>query len=145
YYRACMRLKRIPEHGRPLIGTHAWSLKTFLHDTLRMYFGAPNVSALFFPLVKYVGTPVRLPGGGRLESPMLHWIIFCRLGPREQAQPRCFPRGFLTAVVSLQATAVGLALSPEPGENQRAARSLGSEEWFIANRPPFFDLAPARG
>lgn len=144
YYRACMNLRRIPNHGRPLIGTHAWSLKTFLYDTFRMYFGAPNVSALFFPLVKYVGTPLRVPGGGKLESPMLHWIIFCRLGPREQAQPRCFPRRFLSDVVSLEATAAGLGLSPEPAENQRAARLLSAEDWFIANRPPFFDALGLR-
>lgn len=143
YYRTCDRVNRIPGHGhgRPLIGTHGWSLKTFLYDTLRMYFGAPNVSALFFPLVKYLGTPIALPGGRRLASPMLHWIILCRLGPREQANPLFFPPRFLSDVVSIEASQEGLAFNPEPGENHRGAQSLRPVEWFLANRPAGFDFA----
>lgn len=143
YYTACNRMKPIPGHARPLIGTHAWSLKAFLYDTLRMYFGAPNVSALFFPLVKYHGTPIVLPGGRRLASPMLHWTILCRLGPREQANPRVFPPRFLSEIASVEATDDGLAFRPEPGENHRGTQPLGSAEWFIANRPPAFDFAHA--
>jgi len=144
YCRECMRIRRIPRRG-PLVGSHAWALKAFLYNTLRSYFGAPNISALFFPLVKYSGTPVRLNAGRRLASPMLHWIIVCRFGPPEAPTPDCFPNDFLSSVVSLEAGASGMAFGPEPGERQNQGQPLTCVEWFERQRPAAFDFASIAG
>ncbi len=138
YCRICEPHRRIPGRG-PLIGSHAWSLKAFLYNTLRSYFGAPNISALFFPLVKYMGTPV----GRGFPSPMLHWIILCRFGAPEDPTPTFFPHDYLFKVISIKATATALRLNPEPGELANPEQPLGSVEWFIANRPEIFPFASA--
>lgn len=141
YRHACERTRRIPhQDGRNLIGSHAWSLKAFIYNTLQKYFAAPNISALFFPLVKYAGTPVsRL-----IPSPMLHWIVLCRFGPREDAAPTFFPDNYLFMVNSIEATPGGLRPNLEPGEERRADQLLGCVEWFVANRPGIFDFPPVR-
>lgn len=139
YRRVCERLRRIPARGI-LLGTHAWSLKAFLYNTLCSYFGAPNISALFFPLVKYIGTRV----SATLPSPMLHWIIVCRFGAREDAGPSFFPWDFLSGTVSMEATPGGIRLSPEPGERGNLAQPVGCVEWFRAKQPGSFDFAGPR-
>lgn len=138
YRHACERIRRIPgQDNRNLIGSHAWSLKAFLYNTLQNYFGAPNISALFFPLVKYIGTPVRR----NIPSPMLHWIVFCRFGAREDPTPVFFPDDYLFSVNSIEATPRGLRLNCEPGERPNPSQALDSVEWFTANRPGIFDFA----
>ncbi len=139
YRGVCERTKRIPSRGI-LLGQHGWALKTFLYNTLRSYFGAPNVSALFFPLVKYMGTPV----SRQIPSPMLHWIILCRFGNREHAAPAFYPDDYLFNVISLEAAAGGLRLSAEPGERPNHDQPLGCVEWLVANRPAIFDFGASR-
>lgn len=136
YARTCQRTKRIPQAGN-LMGTHAWSIKTLLFTTLCNTFAAPNVSAIFFPLVKYTGTPI----SARLPSPMLHWIVLCRFGKKEDAAPAFFPREYLSSVTSIEVARETLVLKPEPGENMNANQPLESVAWFEANRPSSFDLA----
>jgi len=140
YRRSCERVRRLPQTGN-LIGRHAWSLKAFLYNTLRNYFGTPNISALFFPLAKYAGTPV----SRAVPSPMLHWMILCRFGEREDAGPKFFPQDYLAGVVSLETNGSGMRLSAEPGERPNPGQPLQVVDWFLANRPSSFDFgAPVK-
>ena len=57
YWDLCQAVTPLPSKGF-ILGEHSWSLKTLIHDQLRKWFGNPNVSALFFPVTKYSGTPI---------------------------------------------------------------------------------------
>lgn len=137
YCENCGSINPIPPRGA-LIGSHAWSLKAFLYNTLRSYFGAPNICALFFPIVKYIGTPVRLDTGDFLESPMLHWMLFCQFGEPERPTPSFYPNHFLSQVTSLSVKESGVAIDPEPGEIASSSQSLSPVEWFQPFKPIFF-------
>lgn len=137
YYQNCGGSNAIPQRGA-LIGSHAWSLKAFLYNTLRNYFGAPNICALFFPVIKYIGTPVRLDTGDFLESPMLHWMLFCRFEEPERPTPSFYPDHFLSQVASLSIKESGIAIDPEPGEIRSSSQSLSPVKWFQPFKPFFF-------
>ena len=129
YCETCNAIKPIPAAGT-LFGSHAWSLKAFLYNTLKTYFGAPNICALFFPVIKYTGTPVRLDTGNFLESPMLHWMIFCQFGKPENPTPSFYPDRFLTQTASLSVQESGIMIDPEPGENPNLDQPLSPVDWF---------------
>ncbi len=136
YALTCQKAKRIPDTGT-LMGSHAWSIKTLLYTTLCNNFSAPNISALFFPLVKYTGTPI----SSKVPSPMLHWIVVCRFGKKEDCAPTFFPRDYLSSVTSLEVVGDALTLNPEPGEAMNVHQQVGSTAWFDANHPPSFDFS----
>ena len=137
YCTTCQQIKRIPSHG-PLIGTHAWALKAFLYNTLIRYFTAPNISALFFPLVKYTGTPIRLRGGKRLRSPMVHWMLLCKFEVPEAPAPSFCPPDFLEKVISLIATQTSIQIHPEPGEVANPNQPVSPVDWFQPFKSIFF-------
>jgi hypothetical protein len=77
YCLICERENPIPNENELLIGTHAWALKALIYNTLSNYFAQPNICAFFFPIIKYMGTPIIKEN---LESPMLQWMLLCRFG-----------------------------------------------------------------
>jgi len=121
----------IPSDDTPLIGTHAWTLKAFLYNTLKTYFAQPNICALFFPIVKYEGTPIiRKKEGISVRSPMLHWMFLCKFGESENPTPTFYPSMFLDQTVSLVADSAGITLLPEAGEVLNSDQSICPVEWF---------------
>ena len=62
YLEVCGGVNALPAQGY-VLGTHTWALKAFIHNALRQYLANPNISATFFPLVRYWGTPVRVSRG----------------------------------------------------------------------------------
>lgn len=138
YCSTCERINPIPLSG-PLIGSHAWSLKAFLYNILTEYFTTPNISTLFFPFVKYIGTPIRLRGGKRLSSPMLHWMLLCKFGTPEYPTPSFYPSNFLGQVTSLIAEKTGIAIQAEPGELANSDQPLSPVNWFQPFEPIFFE------
>jgi len=95
FFERCSAIKAIPQgRDQVLIGSHSWALKTLLHNMLCSYFGNPNLSALFFPQVLYQGTKVRT-ADGYIESPMLHWLVFCRFGEDTAPTPEFWPNEYL--------------------------------------------------
>lgn len=142
FFSACKSKMPIPSENRHLIGTHGWVLKAFLYNTLRMYFTSPNICALFFPLVKYKGTPIMLKRnekGETLESPMLHWMILCKFGRAESPTPDCYPGNFLaqTASVGIDKN-LAISLDLEEGETNNPQQPLDSVEWFKNYEKNFF-------
>jgi hypothetical protein len=121
----------IPLSDTPLVGTHTWALKAFLYNTLKTYFAQPNICALFFPLVKYEGTPiVRKEEGVSMTSPMLHWMFLCKFGESENPTPTFHPSRFLEQTVSLVADSAGITLHAEAGEVVNSKQPISSVDWF---------------
>jgi hypothetical protein len=137
YCSSCEALKPLPAEG-PVLGTHAWSLKAFLYNTLTGYFTTPNVSTLFFPIMKYDGTPIRLRGGKRLRSPMLHWMLLCKFGVAQRPTPSFYPTGFLSQAISLAVEGSDIVTQAEPGEVTAPIQHLSSVEWFQSFGRDFF-------
>lgn len=137
YCALCNRTNPLPESGS-LMGTHAWSIKAFLYDILVGYFKAPNISAIFFPIIKYVGTPIiryestrkGLKRETTIQSPMLHWMIFCKFSPQERPSPNFFPQQFLEKVNSLLVSGSRIDIQIEPGEDLNRRQILSPVDWF---------------
>ena len=116
YLEACGGLESLPSEGA-VIGTHSWALKAFIHNTLRQYLSNPNISATFFPVVKYQGSRIRISRGRSLSSPMLHCMLPCRFSNYQSSSPAFQPPNFLTSVSSVTVTRRGkLEWNPQPGE-----------------------------
>lgn len=137
YCSICRQVKPIPSNGQ-LIGTHAWALKAFIYNSLKGYFSTPNISALFFPFVKYKGTPIKLSSEKKLWSPMLHWMILCKFEKPEKASPVFLPNNFLDHVPSLAADKSGITIQPEPGERNNSGKVISSIQWFEMFKDTFF-------
>ena len=134
YWDLCQATCPLPSEGH-ILGQHSWSLKTLIHDQLRKWFGNPNVSALFFPVTKYTGTPVNYGKHNEFPSPMLHVMVMCRFGDKTVATPLFLPEKFLTRVSSVRANDNGtLAWDPEPGEPTDTVGMPDSAEWFVKHR-----------
>lgn len=129
YCSACQWIKPLPLAG-PLIGSHAWALKAFLYDTLAGYFRAPNICTLFFPIVKYLGTPKKIGGGKTIRSPMLHWMLFCQFGHPQDPAPKHQPSSFLEQATSLAVEGTGVGFAPEPGEAICIGNAPSAVDWF---------------
>jgi len=128
YRLSCEAVQPIPLN-QYVLGTHTWAIKAFLHNTMRSYLTNPHVAALFFPLIRYQGTPVRT-SEGLLESPMLHWLIFCQFDDPERATPRFYPRAFLRDVATVRGEpGAGIAIDLQPGESGRYG-ALSTRDWF---------------
>lgn len=113
-----------------LRGTHTWVLKAFLHNTIRQYLSAPNISAVFFPTVKYTGKTER--------SPMFHSMMLCRFGDPERSSPGALPRDYLTDITSVRAhDDYRLVWDPEPGEIYVPSGVPSSDSWFQTFEPAF--------
>ena len=133
YWQHCDQVSPLPASG-PLIGTHTWALKTFIYDQLRQWLGGTNISSLFFPVVKYEGTPVKAGGPEAVPSPMLHLMVLCRFGDVQRPSPPAYPKDFLTSTDSVRVHDDGtLAWEPEPGEPSNAAESPDPTKWFDAH------------
>ena len=134
YWDLCQAACPLPSE-KFILGEHSWSLKTLIHDQLRKWFGNPNISALFFPITKYSGTPVNLRGGKKLPSPMLHMMVLCRFGEMTVPTPLFLPEQFLNTVSSVRANDDGtLTWDPEPGEPVDIDESPDPEVWFMKHR-----------
>lgn len=123
--------------GGPVIGTHTWALKAFLHNTIRQYLIGPNMSALFFPFVKYWGRDVRTRQGS-LPSPMLHLMILCRFNALDAASPLHLPGDYLAATATVRATPnQSLVWEPLHGEIHPGSAPPSSEQWIRRFGPDF--------
>lgn len=118
YVSRCAAEQPLP-HGVPILGTHTWALKALVHNVLREYMAAPNISVLFFPLLRYLGKPVNTRSGS-LDSPMLHWMMLCKFGNPEAIAPRFMPDSYLERVSSVSVDGnrgiIGLNQLGESGE-----------------------------
>ena len=134
YWDLCQGVHPLPSTGF-ILGDYSWSLKTLIHDQLRKWFNNPNVSALFFPPMKYLGTPIGFGTGGEVPSPMLHMMVLCRFGERTVSSPLFLPEKFLNDVSSVRANGDGtLAWEPEPGEPTDMGGAPNAEAWFVQHR-----------
>ena len=134
YWDQCQAEHPLPSDGF-ILGEHTWSLKTLIHDQLRKWFSNPNVSALFFPITKYSGTPINYGRDNEISSPMLHMMILCRFGDRTVPSPLFLPQQFLNTVSSVRANDDGtLAWEPEPGEPVDMDELPNPESWFLQHR-----------
>jgi hypothetical protein len=130
YYQRCAAINGIPEDRRQLlIGSHSWAIKTLLHTMLRQYFGNPNLSALFFPQVFYLGTRVR-SGDDFIESPMLHWLVFCRFGEDDAPTPEFWPGGYLSKPSVTVKGRRSLMWQAQTGEDRPGGTSPSSVQWL---------------
>ncbi len=121
YLNICSNLNPLPPIGT-VLGSHTWALKAFLHNVIRQYLTNPNISAVFFPIVKYMG---KTEG-----SPMLHCMILCRFHEQEEHSPMYYPQNYLTkASIRAQDTQT-LVWEPEPGELLIPSMDPNSEEWL---------------
>lgn len=103
----------------PLIGTHAWAIKTIICTTIGECLRGNNISALFFPLVKYEGVPTRIEVDGAkqlIPSPMLHLMLFCKFQHPREATGISVPSSPFD-LKSIAVHAGSLMVSPEPGEH----------------------------
>ena len=134
YWDLCQVERPLPSEGF-ILGEHSWSLKTLIHDQLRKWFGNPNISALFFPITKYSGTPINYGKDDEIPSPMLHMMIMCRFGDRTVATPLFLPEQFLTSATSVRANDDGtLGWEAEPGEPTVPGGVPDSVAWFSQHR-----------
>lgn len=126
YWNSCQQSCPLPTTGY-VLGQHSWSLKTLIHDQMRQWFGNPNVSALFFPVVKYTGSPI----SKTVPSPMLHVMVLCRFAELTVSSPLFLPNQFLTSATCARANDDGtMVWDPEPGEPKQLTGLPDSREWF---------------
>ena len=139
YLQVCEGMNALPFHGY-VLGTHTWALKAFIHNTLRQYLTNPNISATFFPVVRYHGNPVRTGGSTLLASPMLHFMLMCRFDEYQTSSPSYFPGDYLAAVSSVTVTAQGnLGWDPQPGEPPTPVGKPSSSAWLQQLIPSFLN------
>ncbi len=137
YINVCGGIESLPSSGY-VLGTHSWALKAFLHNLLRQYLANPNISAVFFPLVKYRGTPVRIRDEQLLESPMLHCMILCKFSELQVPSPAFLPSDFLAGVPSVRAVEGNrLIWDPEPGEPSAHTDTPNPRDWFSSTETIF--------
>ena len=140
YLQSCGGLNALPGQGA-LLGTHTWALKAFIYNILRQYLVNPHVSATFFPLVRYCGSPVHT-GQTLLESPMLHCMILCSFDDEQAASPSFHPSNYLSSVSSVAVTDQGkLRWEPQLGESSNQVGEPSSAGWFKQLGFPNFDVA----
>lgn len=121
FIRECTIINPIPPEERALIGSHTWALKTIILTIFEQSLRGNNISALFFPFVKYVGTPTRTRRGF-IPSPMLNLMIFCKFQhPREMAGVSipADPLKFKT----LSVDSADIVVASEPGETLDSSSS----------------------
>ena len=134
YLESCGGADSLPKSGF-VLGTHTWALKAFIHNTLRQYFANPNISATFFPLVRYIGTPAQ---HGSIPSPMLHCMVICHFEERENPSPSYMPGDFLSCVSSVAVKdEESLEWNPQPGEPTTHLGSPSSSTWVQELGLPF--------
>ena len=137
YLESCGGINSLPLQG-PLIGSHFWALKAFIHNMLRQYLTNPNISATFFPLVRYEGSPVRTREGSLLESPMLHCMFLCQFNEMQSPSPEYQPSNYLTSMSSVEATDEGtLKWTPQLGESAPLTDAPSPSAWLES-----WDLLP---
>lgn len=125
----CASLNPLPSTGY-VLGTHSWALKAFLHNTIRQYLTNPHISALFFPPVKYSGTPVKTKNG-QMPSPMLHYMILCRFDDPQNPTPLFLPNDYLASTSSARARDDQVLMwEAEPGEPATPHGDPDSTQWF---------------
>jgi hypothetical protein len=129
YCLSCESVKPIPASGQ-LIGTYTWPLKAFLYNTLIGDFIGSNICAVFFPIIKYIGTPTKVGSRQFIKSPMLHWMLLCKFGLIEAPSPKFYPAQYLDSVNSLHADESGVSIQIEPGEIHNASQDLSPINWF---------------
>ncbi|MBI4303868.1 MAG: hypothetical protein HY665_05975 [Chloroflexi bacterium] len=140
FLQACGGIGSLPPNGA-LVGTHPWALKCFIHNTLRQFLANPNISTVFFPLLRYQGTRVRT-GEGFLESPMLHWMLLCRFDEPHTPTPSFLPTNYLANVSSVAVTTAGaLQWQTQRGETAATGVVPISSQW-LNNAAPNFLGAP---
>lgn len=129
YFTNCSNRYGIPESGS-VSGTHAWAIKALLYDVLIGVFKGSNIDSLFFPIIKYRGTPIDALGERPIESPMFHWMLLCKFGSDENPSPRVYPAQFLEKVNSLSATGSSISIAAEAGESLDRKQNINPVNWF---------------
>lgn len=91
-----------------------------------------GISALFFPLVRYRGMPVRVKKkGSLLESPMLHCMLLCRFDEYQSPSPSFLPVDYLASVTCVEVRdEATLGWNPQPGEARAPAAAPSSSKWL---------------
>ncbi len=136
YLESCGGIEELPKEGT-LLGSHTWALKAFIYNTLRQYLANPHISATFFPLVRYTGTPVQR---GRVKSPMLHCMVICRFDERQTPYPSYMPGDYLSGVSSVAVRdGERLAWDPQPGEPTTYAGHPSPSKWLQELELPFLN------
>ena len=133
YLDVCGGIESLPLEGF-VLGSHTWALKAFIHNTLRQYLANPNISAMFFPLVRYFGTPLQQ---GKIKSPMLHCMVICRFDELQAPYPSYMPKDYLSCINSVTVTDEGkLAWAPQRGESITATGQPSSltlfQDWGLS-------------
>jgi hypothetical protein len=127
FIRECTINSPIPPEEDFLIGSHTWALKTIILTILKESLRGNNISALFFPFVKYMGKPIRIDKNNLIASPMLNLMIFCKFQhPREMAGVS-MPADPLR-IKALSVNGADIVLAPEVGETLDG--SLSAVEFF---------------
>ncbi len=129
YVENCSKQSEIPASG-DLTGTYAWAIKALLYDVLIGDFKGYNIDSLFFPILKYWGTPIRRLGRRTIESPMFHWMLLCKFGSDENPSPKVYPPQFLEKVNSLSVVGSSISISIEPGEALDRDQKINPVDWF---------------
>jgi hypothetical protein len=139
YLDVCGGVGSLPSQGY-VLGTHSWALKAFIHNALRQYLTNPHISAVFFPLLRYRGTPVRTRRGGLLESPMLHSLLLCRFDQYQFPSPSFLPTNYLTSIPSVAVgDGGGLTWEPQRGEATAPVGTPSSSNWLQQVVPTFLN------
>ena len=84
------------------------------------------MSALFFPQVLYQGTRIR----DGTESPMLHWLVLCRLGDIEAPSPEFWPNEYLSRASVAVRDEKTLAWAAQTGEECSEESPPNAVEWL---------------
>jgi hypothetical protein len=129
YFLSCSNKCGIPTSGS-IMGTHAWAIKALLYDFLMTNFKGHNIDSLFFPILKYMGTPIVALGEPPIESPMFHWMLLCKFGSDENPMPRVYPQQFLKKVNSLGVVGSSISISIEPEEDLNRTQQTHPVKWF---------------
>lgn len=127
FYDRCRVMEPLPTKGA-LLGNCPWALKTFLFDLLSQNFTNPNLSAIFLPVVFYLGTPVKT-SQGQLESPMMHWVVLCKFGSDESHGTEILPQSFLPTS-SVTVSNQKLIWKPLTGEARIRSDPPNSVQWL---------------
>jgi len=112
------------------MGTLGWAIKAMLYDFLIADFKGFNIDTLFFPILKYKGTPIVAFGKPPIESPMFHWMLLCKFGSDENPSPRVYPQEFLKKVNSLSVVGSSISTSIELEEDLNRTQQTHPVKWF---------------
>lgn len=142
YRTECEQEKAIPTQNEDLIGKHTWAIKALVYNYLKRYLNVSGISSILFPFIKYQGTPIKMGTSQEIQSPMLHWMVFCKLSVENGDGLIYLPDNYLKNVATIEATATELKITPILGEAASTLRDINSVNWFKLYENAFFEPPP---